>query len=69
MGRADRPAKQQKEGSSMSEASVSVAGNLTEAPEVRHSEGGISRATFRVAVSGRRDGETSFFRVNVRHEA
>jgi single-strand DNA-binding protein len=44
---------------------VSVAGNLTEAPEVRHSEGGISRATFRVAVSGRRDGEASFFTVVV----
>jgi single-strand DNA-binding protein len=37
----------------------------TETPEVRHSEGGIARATFRVAVSGRRDGEASFFTVVV----
>jgi single-strand DNA-binding protein len=49
----------------MSEASVSFAGNLTDQPEVRHSEGGITRATFRVAVSGRRDGEASFFTVVV----
>jgi hypothetical protein len=39
------------------------AGNLTEAPELWHSEGGIAQATFRVAVSGRRDGEPSFFTV------
>ena len=45
----------------MSEESVSFAGNLTDDPEVRHSEGGIARATFPVAVSGRRDGEPSFF--------
>jgi single-strand DNA-binding protein len=49
----------------MSEASVSFAGNLTEDPEVRHSEGGIARATLRVAVSGRRDAEPSFFTVVV----
>jgi single-strand DNA-binding protein len=49
----------------MSEASVSFAGNLTDTPEVRHTEGGIARATFRVAVSGRRDGEASFFTVVV----
>jgi single-strand DNA-binding protein len=49
----------------MSEASVSFAGNLTDQPELRHSEGGIARATFRVAVSGRRDGEASFFTVVV----
>jgi single-strand DNA-binding protein len=50
----------------MSEASVSFAGNLTDTPELRHSEGGIARATFRVAVSGRvRDGEASFFTVVV----
>jgi single-strand DNA-binding protein len=49
----------------MSEASVSFAGNLTEDPEVHHSEGGIARATLRVAVSGRRDGEASFFTVVV----
>jgi single-strand DNA-binding protein len=50
----------------MSEASVSFAGNLTNQPELRHSEGGIARVTFRVAVSSRvRDGEPSFFTVVV----
>jgi single-strand DNA-binding protein len=49
----------------MSEASVSFAGNLTDTPELRHTEGGIARATFRVAVSGRRDQEASFFTVVV----
>jgi single-strand DNA-binding protein len=49
----------------MSDASVSFAGNLTDTPEVRHSEGGIARAMFRVAVSGRREGEPSFFTVVV----
>jgi hypothetical protein len=49
----------------MSEASVSFAGNLTDQPEVRHSERGIARATLRVAVSGRREGEASFFTVVV----
>jgi single-strand DNA-binding protein len=49
----------------MTEASVSFAGNLTDTPELRHTEGGIARATFRVAVSGRRDQEPSFFTVVV----
>jgi single-strand DNA-binding protein len=49
----------------MTEASVSFAGNLTDNPELRHTEGGIARAMFRVAVSGRRDQETSFFTVVV----
>jgi single-strand DNA-binding protein len=49
----------------MTEPAVSFAGNLTEDPDVRHSEGGIARATFRVAVSGRRDGRASFFTVVV----
>jgi single-strand DNA-binding protein len=49
----------------MPEASVSFAGNLTDDPELRHTDGGIARATFRVAVSGRRDGEPSFFTVIV----
>jgi hypothetical protein len=31
----------------MPEASVSFAGNLTDDPEVGHSEGGIARATLR----------------------
>jgi single-stranded DNA-binding protein len=49
----------------MPEASGSFAGNLTDDPEVRHTEGGIARATFRVAVSRGRDGEASFFTVIV----
>ena len=35
----------------MTEAAVSFAGNLTEDPEVRYTEGGVARAMFRVAVS------------------
>jgi single-strand DNA-binding protein len=49
----------------MTEASVSFAGNLTDDPEVRYTEGGIARAVFRVAVSGRREQEASFFTVIV----
>jgi single-strand DNA-binding protein len=49
----------------MTEPSVSFAGNLTDQPEVRYIEGGIARAMFRVAVSGRRDQEASFFTVVV----
>jgi Single-strand binding protein family len=49
----------------MTEASVSFAGNLTDDPELRHTEGGIARATLRVAMSGRRDGEPSFVTVVV----
>ena len=45
----------------MTEAAVSFAGNLTDDPEVRHTESGIARAMFRVAVSGRREQEASFF--------
>jgi single-strand DNA-binding protein len=44
----------------MSEAAVSFAGNPTDDPEVRYTEGGIARARFRVAVSGRREQEASF---------
>ena len=44
-GRADRPARQQK--GSQTEATVSFAGNLTDDPEVRYTEGGIARAMFR----------------------
>jgi single-strand DNA-binding protein len=47
----------------MAEASVSFAGNLTDDPEVRYTEAGIARAMFRMAVSGRRDQEPSFFTV------
>src|SRR4029434_8718109 len=64
-GRADRPARQSMEGSSMTEASVSFAGHLTDDPEVRYTEAGIARAMFRVAVSGRREQEPSFFTVIV----
>jgi single-strand DNA-binding protein len=49
----------------MTEASVSFAGNLTDDPELRHTESGIARAMFRVAISGRREQEASFFTVVV----
>jgi single-strand DNA-binding protein len=49
----------------MTEASVSFAGNLTDDPQARYTEAGIARATFRVAVSGRREQEASFFTVVV----
>jgi single-strand DNA-binding protein len=49
----------------MTEAAVSFAGNLTDDPEVRYTEGGIARAMFRVAVSARREQEASFFTVLV----
>ena len=49
----------------MTEASVSFAGNLTDDPELRHTESGIARAMFRVAVSSRPEQEPSFFTVIV----
>ena len=49
----------------MTEPSVSFTGNLTDDPEVRSTEAGIARAMFRVAVSGRREQEPSFFTVIV----
>jgi single-strand DNA-binding protein len=49
----------------MTEAVISFAGNLTDQPELRHTEGGIARAMFRVAVSNRREQEPSFFIVIV----
>jgi len=49
----------------MTEPSVSFAGNLTDHPELRHTESGIARARFRVAVSGRREQEASYFTVIV----
>jgi single-strand DNA-binding protein len=65
-GQGEPPGQASQEGSTMPEASVSFAGNLTDDPELRHTEGGIARATFRVAVSGRSgDGEASFFTVVV----
>jgi single-strand DNA-binding protein len=44
---------------------ISFAGNLTDQPEVRYTDSGIARAMFRVAVSGRREQEASFFAVVV----
>ena len=44
---------------------ISFAGNLTDDPEVRYTEARIARAMFRVAVSGRREQEASFFTVVV----
>jgi single-strand DNA-binding protein len=49
----------------MTEDSVSFAGTLTDQPEVRYTEGGITRAIIRVAVSGRREQEPSFYTVIV----
>jgi single-strand DNA-binding protein len=49
----------------MTEAVVGFAGNLTDDPEVRYTESGIARARVRVAVSGRREQEASFFTVIV----
>jgi single-strand DNA-binding protein len=49
----------------MTETSVSFAGNLTDQPEVRYTDSGIARAMFRLAVSGRREQEASFFTVIV----
>src|SRR5512132_3860106 len=47
-GQTARPGIQ--EGCTMTEASVSFAGNLTDNPELRYTETGIARAIFRVAV-------------------
>jgi hypothetical protein len=44
---------------------ISLAGNLIEDPELRDTDGGIARAMFGVAVSGRREQEASFFTVVV----
>jgi hypothetical protein len=49
----------------MTEAAVSFAGTLTDDPELRHTQAGITRAMFRVAVSGKREQEASFFTVIV----
>jgi single-strand DNA-binding protein len=49
----------------MTEAAVSFASNLTDDPELRHTDSGIARAVFRAAVSGRREQEPSFFTVVV----
>jgi single-strand DNA-binding protein len=44
---------------------VTLIGNLTDDLELRHTESGIARAMFRVAMSGRREQEASFFTVIV----
>jgi single-strand DNA-binding protein len=49
----------------MTEATVSFAGNLTDQPEVHSTQAGIARVMFRVAVSGHREQEPSFFTVIV----
>jgi single-strand DNA-binding protein len=64
-GQGRPPGQAIQEGCTMTEAAVSFAGNLTDQPELRHTEAGIARAMFRVAVSGRREQEASFFTVVV----
>jgi single-strand DNA-binding protein len=64
-GQGRPPGQATRRGSTVTEAAISFAGNLTDQPEVRSTEGGIARAMFRVAVSGRRDQEASFFTVVV----
>jgi single-strand DNA-binding protein len=49
----------------MTDAAISFAGNLTDQPEVRYTDSGIARTMLRVAVSGRREQEPSFFTVVV----
>jgi single-strand DNA-binding protein len=49
----------------MADTTTTIVGNLTDDPEVRYTEGGIALARFRVAVSGQREQEPSFFRVIV----
>jgi single-stranded DNA-binding protein len=44
----------------MTKAAVSFAGNLTDQPELGHTESGIARTMFPVAVSGRSKQEASF---------
>jgi single-strand DNA-binding protein len=56
----------------MADTHVTIAGNLTDAPDLRFTPNGHPVANFRLAVTARikdgdtwKDGETSFFRVNV----
>jgi single-strand DNA-binding protein len=56
----------------MSDKSVTLVGKLTDGPELRFTPNGIAVASIRLAVTPRirerdgwKDGETSFFRVNV----
>jgi single-strand DNA-binding protein len=49
----------------MPDTTTSIVGNLTDNPEVHYTQAGIARARFRVAVSGQREQEPSFFTVIV----
>jgi single-strand DNA-binding protein len=56
----------------MADTHVTISGNLTDDPELKHTPNGNLVANFRIAVTARvkdgegwRDGDTSFFRVNV----
>jgi single-strand DNA-binding protein len=56
----------------MADTHVTITGNLTDDPELKFTPNGHPVATFRLAVTARvkdgdswRDGDTSFFRVNV----
>jgi single-strand DNA-binding protein len=56
----------------MADTHVTITGNLTDDPELRFTPNGTAVANFRLAVTARvrdgetwRDGDTSFFRVNV----
>jgi single-strand DNA-binding protein len=56
----------------MADTHVTITGNLTDDPELKYTPTGAPVANFRVAVTARvrdgegwRDGDTSFFRVNV----
>jgi single-strand DNA-binding protein len=56
----------------MADTHVTITGNLTDDPELKHTPNGNMVANFRLAVTARvrdgegwRDGDTSFFRVNV----
>jgi single stranded DNA-binding protein len=49
----------------MANTTTTIVGNLTDNPEIRYTQAGIARARFRVAVSGQREQEPSFFTVIV----
>ena len=56
----------------MADTHVTITGNLTDDPELKHTPNGNLVANFRLAVTARikdgdtwKDGDTSFFRVNV----
>ena len=56
----------------MADTHVTITGNLTDNPELKHTPNGNLVANFRLAVTARikdgddwKDGDTSFFRVNV----